>query len=224
MTNIPSLPLLRVTRVLHVGTLCPSDRGRQFRESFEGRCLSVSRHPEAWRSIARLGDAPTWQLRRNDAMTGVFLDTRAAAASPDHLATLAAWAVPAQLAEPKTLWRCWRQDLEDDSWVYSLHTSRDDAINELEDPEAHGPDGRPCVEESQVLAGTEALSERVGVALGARDATDFLFMAWVDDTRPDIDGLWWNDEYAPAALSAPRGALLPSRLFRWSKAPMTASH
>lgn len=64
MTDMWGKHLISRARVFHVGLLDPS---RKHANSHEGSGLSVSLHPEAWRRIARLGDAPTYILRRRAA-------------------------------------------------------------------------------------------------------------------------------------------------------------
>lgn len=58
---LPVTPRFRV--VAHVGSLDQprAPRGR----SFEGGGLSVSLHPKAWTSIAKLGGQETWVLRKD---------------------------------------------------------------------------------------------------------------------------------------------------------------
>ena len=53
-----NLPVIRLSRVLHVGTMdIEAFRARAGqRSSLEGHCLSVSLCPEAWEEIARLPD------------------------------------------------------------------------------------------------------------------------------------------------------------------------
>lgn len=62
--------LLRIDTVYHVGRL-EGRPPRWHHPSHEGECLSVSRCPQAWREIARLGEEPVFELHRPG---GLFLD------------------------------------------------------------------------------------------------------------------------------------------------------
>lgn len=90
------MQMYRPERVWHVGSLDPADR--QFRPGdLEGRALSVSEHPDAWRQIARLsGDLHEGVKQSGDA---AFLDALSLA-DWDYL-TVSQWGEAAGLvAEP----------------------------------------------------------------------------------------------------------------------------
>jgi hypothetical protein len=61
------IPVIAFDTAYHLGTLDPSLRGKEGGavggDSQEGHLLSVSTCPEAWRSIARLGDAESTCMR-----------------------------------------------------------------------------------------------------------------------------------------------------------------
>lgn len=207
------LPLFRTTRVLHVGTLDPTERGQQCPQSLEGPCLSVSHHPEAWRTIAKLGSAPVWELTRE---AGCFVDVRATLVDSQHLAQVRAWGAAHGLCQLSPKWAAWWEDLDDPgTWLYTLHDTAEAAALELEDPTALQPDGAPCVHPLEVCEGTPRLAQWLGFPLLHRAVDDFLLLHWVSHNLPDVDGGWWHDVLAPLALSAPRGGILPDRISRW---------
>lgn len=207
----PSTSLLRHDTVFHVGTLDRAHRGSVYKQSHEGHCLSVSTCPEAWRSIARLGAAPVWQLHRHG---GLFIEALAAREDSAFNTSLVLWGMEAGLVEVKTLWSAWQEDAETLDWRYTLHASREDAVAEVEDPQALTPFGHPCVHLKLVTLGLPALAGRVCVDLRQRDAWDFLLMAWAEQCT-NVDGIWWNEVLDVLGLSAPRGALFPSRVEAW---------
>jgi hypothetical protein len=202
--------LLNVPTVYHIGTLEPRHRGRHG-ESLEGQALSVSCCPHAWQTIAELGGNPWWKLQRSDAQ---FIDLYALREEPKILNRFIAWGLRCNLIESRELWRAWSVDEEGD-WRYSLHSSEDEARFESCD---EAPQGQQPVEPLRTWVGTAALAQRVGWrSLAQRDAIDFLALALIEDTQPDIDGLWWREDYDPDVLSAPRGGILPSRLAQWRR-------
>lgn len=212
MSNI-RIPVVRTERVLHIGTLQASLKGRHFGSSLEGHCLSVSHCPHAWRDIARLGGNTLWALENP---RGVFLDAIRVARNARLRRLIEAWGVLNGFSGPEIRWKVWSTD-EDGEWRYILCGTEQDALWEAEDGEnEQGPRGGPVVEAVQVLTGTHRLCQRVGlVRMDDLDAFDFLAMVWAEDTQPLIDGIWWRERYAPESLSAPRGGIFPTRLAQW---------
>lgn len=210
---LSSLTLKPLQEVIHLGTLQRQDRGRLHAQSHEGHCLSVSLHPAAWRAIARLGGQQAWRLSRPD---GVFVDVHQTLASSAARDALCDWGVRHELAAREIRWLAYEHDTETDEWRFSVHREEQDACLEVEDPSALAEDGLTCVRSCELLVGTSALSERVGVALHERDATEFVLMVWAEQCL-DVDGLWWDDVLDVASLSAPRGGIFPQRIALWSK-------
>lgn len=190
----------RFDTVFHVGTLDATERAQRF--SQEGSCLSVSRHPEDWRMIARLGQSPTWAL---DTSALVFLDALALDAA-DHDA-LTAWAIACGLIvavdgatfewfddEAGCVTRTWSDDPDEiDEW-------RD------EDPAA--------VTSTVGHRATPALAEALGRPVLSGTESDMALIVYVDRHLPDVDGIWWDERHDPMALSCPRGGILPRSLNR----------
>ncbi len=116
----------------------------------------------------------------------------------------------------RSVWLAWNQDAETDEWRYSLHATRDAAYLEVDDPLALREGGEPCVQPSEILAGTPALTARVKVNLGRSDALAFCLMALVEDNLPQVDGLWWAETHDVWQLSAPRGGIFPQRVPLWA--------
>lgn len=206
------LPVIQLESVLHIGTLDPARRGAQG-ESLEGHLLSVSLAPHAWRRIARLGGNPLHALSKPQGIC--LLDLHATEKDDQLRSLIEQWALQEGLLERKTLWRAWRYDSEEDAWGYTLHATEDEARAEVdeEEDEPSGPDDAPAVQPHELLAGTPALAALVKiVGLGQRDGFDYAAALWAERTQPEVDGVWWEEEYDPAGLSAPRGGLFPSRI------------
>lgn len=206
-----NLPVIGLDCVFHIGTFEPSRRGAQG-ESLEGHLLSVSLAPAAWRRIARLGGNPLHTLRKPHGIQ--LLDLHAAQEDSTLRDEIERWALSERLLERKTLWRAWRYDSEDDAWRYTLHATQEEAskeVNEDEDPE--GPDDGPAVEPLELLAGTTELATLVQIGrLDHRDGFEYAATIWAERLHPELDGVWWEEEYDPAGLSAPRGGIFPSRI------------
>jgi len=45
---------------------------------------------------------------------------------------------------------------------------------------------------------------------------DLLTVAWTRAVHRTLDGVWWNDEYAPELLSLPRGVIHIERVAAWT--------
>jgi hypothetical protein len=198
-------PLRRLSRVAHIGTLDPADKG-EF--SHEAHGLSVSLHPEEWERIAKLGGNP-WHLLERDG--GVFLDYWALGRRAKRAITR--WGIEHGLVTRRHVHaRSWWDDEAEDT-MRSLHATRAEAVEEGELEE------QPAVI-SRILTytGTAKLKQRTGARTSQLNAFDELVVCYVEDAHPDIDGVWWEDEHA--WMSAPRGCIVPARLDRWSRQPL----
>lgn len=215
------LPIVRTDEVFHIGTLSQTEKATRFTSSFEAHCLSVSHCPTAWRSIAKLGGNPLWVLRSPD---GVFLDVWKAARTKKLRNLIEGWGIHNGYVERQTRWKSWNTG-EDDEWRYMLCVTEAEAQAEVEDSGlGKGPNGGPLVEEIEVLIGTEQLCQRIDhERMDDMDAFDFLALVWAEDTQPQLDGVWWREDFAPECLSAPRGGIFPSRMARWQSSEIKFS-
>src|ERR1700738_115253 len=101
------IPVIRLNRVFHVGSMDRSRLGENSgASSQEGACLSVSLCPNAWATIARLGD----KLHVLETGDGLFLDVVSLFADKSAKSEMLAWAVAAGFAEMRSLWRAWSFD------------------------------------------------------------------------------------------------------------------
>lgn len=157
------------------------------------------------------------------------------ALSDDSRDQILEWAREAGLIETQVMWRTWTWDDENESWGYMLFSSLDDALDQLDElPEEYEdleafleeqlellpplPQGASkLIEETAVDVLTDLGHERSGGRIDHdADAADIAITFWTEDVlqqeHPDVVGVWWQEEYEPENLSAPRGAILPSRI------------
>lgn len=112
-------PTKELSKVYHVGTLDPAMVGRGGAKhgiSLEGHHLSISLHPEAWRRIARLGDAPCWELERKGAQ---LLDMTTAQQNAALVEKAISWGKAGLLVKEASIWRAHKWDAEGKGWRFS---------------------------------------------------------------------------------------------------------
>jgi hypothetical protein len=227
------IPLIPLDTVYHVGTLDPSRRGANYAVSQEGSGLSVSLCPYAWMTIAAL-DGDVLELARTGSE---FVDIMAI--DDEGRRSILAWAVDAGLVEEAVRYRGWEYDVEFEEWRYSLYESVEKAEEEIRAAamlDDDDPLSDSCPEDVELPEGVTGQVQEVRVhvltPLGlARasgfgsdiDAVDLAVAFHAEDVlmqeRPSVVGVWWNETLDPARLSAPRGAVFPSRVAEFSVSP-----
>lgn len=189
------LPLTRVSAVHHVGTLEVADRKKQ---SYEGEGLAVSLDPDDWARIAKL-PGQTWTLRRRDGESLRFVSFRDM--RPEEVQKVRAWGQRNGWCEPRTVYRVHWYDDELDQQVWMECDTKAEA---LEEQEARDPD--ELIAETIAWRPTEAFPDKR--ITSDCDPSDVLLAHYIREHRPDYDGVWWDDEYTPDALSCPRGVIV----------------
>lgn len=207
-----------VGRLWHVGTGDPADKSGS---SYEGDGLSVSRHPEEWTRIAKLGGSSTWEVARRDGSPTTMVDAHEVPSVPLMEAAHAlGW------VEPVVVWTATLEDEDGDAITFDCAT-REEAIDEV----AEGLDLDP--DDPDDLAEIEGRVERADAWTPATDimpsltdgkgmSAHELVLVHALTVRPalsDVDGVWWEDTFDPDALSAPRGTVLADRVGRFDLAP-----
>lgn len=206
-----SLPTVSFPRLWHVGTFDPALKRPG---SLEGACLSVSRHPAAWREISDghvSGDC--WSA---EASTVPLLDAHGLDA-PMRAAVLA-WGASKDLCEPATAWRAEWWDDELNAPVHCLLPSRIEALEEARNHDDEADEGVVEVHGHRSTPKLDALALARRPTLGEDDVVDLLLPLWTE-ALTDLAGVWWSDRHDPLAWSAPRGGILPARLDRLAFAP-----
>jgi hypothetical protein len=198
----PSLPIRKMIKVFHVGSM---DASHKRSGSYEGSGLSVSLHPDEWRRIARgavSGD--TWVLTKP---TGSFLNFHKI--NKRLKGTIVQWGINQKLVKSSEVYRVSWYDDELDDMMQSDFPDRKTAEAEAEymDTEVEVIPGG--------IVGTPKLSAAAGYQVSPGMAFDILVTVWVEQAT-QLDGVWWNDRLDPDALSAPRGVIGRSKLSSWS--------
>jgi hypothetical protein len=204
---LSTLPLRRLNRVFHVGTLDPTHKGVRG-ASQEGNGLSISLHPEEWTQIAKLGGGDTFKLSRKP---GLFLDFHKL--SKARREQLTQWGLTQGWCEMQPRWKLVWVDSETEEPVHMLLDTEVSARSEQEFRQEE--DESASVEPVQVPVLTPTALERLGFKVDALSTLDMLATFYVEDCT-EFDGVWWNDMLDPYALSAPRGVIVRSRLPQWT--------
>lgn len=206
------LPTLSHDYVFHIGSLDPAEaRGR----SYEGAGVSVSLCPAAWDHIAEIPGAPWWRLECEGAR---FLDRHAL--DEQTRQAIADWGVKQGLAESRRgvqIEYDYEYEFSGVERCVRYCADRADALEEIEQEELDNAKISPAT----WLVALPALEARCSARIArAGDCFDYLLPIWVEDCT-DVDGVWWEDDFDPEGLSAPRGVILPSRLDRFQRVELT---
>lgn len=210
-----SFPRASLATVTHVGSLRPSDKGRQG-DSYEGDGLSFSKHPQAWVEIAHLGGQPWWEADMSHLRV---LDGHASLKDPQLRAVVEDWAQAQGWATRVTAHKVTWLDTEINRRMSVWCATAEEARREAESCE-----GRARI--VKAWAPTQALLDRLGHKHTPPDVanphTDQAFLTvWAQEHG--WDGMWWADRLRPKALSAPRGVIFPTSLNRvtWTPSPQS---
>lgn len=197
-----TLPILVIPEVMHLGFLRERPAPKI---SHEGRCLSVSLHPDAWRRIARLGGSPLWALEHAQ---GRFVDFYALTAA--HHQEALAWARNKQWLREEWLYHLEMTDEDGEVDGYVVFESYDEALDESDDcPER-------IISRVRGHVACDAMQQALGISVPLGFAERWATIEWLADTS-DADGIWWDDMLDPSRFSAPRGGIFQHRVQRWTK-------
>lgn len=212
-------PIKKFKRLYHVGMLAEQPAPHS-RDSHEGPCLSVSRVPEAWRTIARLGADPLWMLDKPD---GKFLHMHKL--SKKLKAEIIQWGYATGYATEGLGWITElnegsedNEDVDDEDISFSTAESEAEAI-------------RTCGTADEVHARytrampfpTEKLTAYAEQKLDLCMVFDMLALAYAEQVL-DLDGLFWNERLDIYSYSAPRAGILRSKLNTWTIKPTPKGH
>jgi hypothetical protein len=123
----------------------------------------------------------------------------------------------------------------DGAWRFMVVDTREEAIeyaNDANEESDDDPETRPAakghfeVEPVTIAVGTEKLESLVGCRLDRSECLDMVAIVWLEQVvlpafeegrgintaTPALVGVWWNETYDPASLSAPRGGIFPASL------------
>ncbi|MFK5950958.1 MAG: hypothetical protein QM500_19575 [Methylococcales bacterium] len=202
------MPVVQLDTVFHIGKMEGANAHPGY--SLEGHGLSISLHPEDWRSIARLGNIPCWELTKPGAE---FLDALKFEDTPILMASMISWAVDEKLIVPTTLYKFEWYDDELEQMMHMLFDSYDKALEEAGDEE-DVVSGDGWIATPQLLDHTHFSKMEPVMVLS-------LALLVYAETVLYMDGVYWDEALDPARLSAPRGCIFPGRLDAWSKNKIT---
>jgi len=210
-STLPDLPAVQHREVFHVGAEPSGVHPKRSAMSYEGPGLSVSVHPEAWRKIARLGDAPVWRLRRADGTKGQFVNMKKLLRDEARVVALLDEARARGLVEGAGAYRLTYRDGETGQRAYIDFATEAAA---LENREEFGGTVKP-------VAAFRALPtlQRWWREFFTKDVPDsFAREAAIIAVLhgSGLDGLWWPDRFNVLHLSAPRGVIFPAALSLWT--------
>lgn len=192
-----TVPTINFPELAHVGTLNPANKQDW---SYEGAGLSVSTHPEEWEYIARLGGHPTWTLTTPTNTPFRMVDAHAL--TNTNRDVLVGWARTNGWVTDAALWAVPVFDeYTGDLSGRILFDTQEEAEYEcgvLDDTER---DGWP--QRAHTVIATDTFPDP---RVSREDPAPLVLALWAA-TQPDLDGVWWQDTYAPEQLSCPRGVL-----------------
>ncbi len=217
-----NLPCRKFDRLHHVGTFDREQKATTHnRCSLEGNGLSVSKHPEEWRKIARLGDCPTWSIQARKSPI-VLIDAHAM--TEQQWGCVTAWAHACGLIEPTRVIRVsWMDDEMGDVCQFEFDLKQPgktekDIENEarLEYEERIYCEG--AIETVDAWQSTPAMNERLGWSVESSLALDMALTFFAQDVAFEGDGIagvWWNDQaerqapgFSPGSERSGRDGLL----------------
>lgn len=200
---------IKLELVAHIGEM---DRSKKTRGSYHGAGLAVSRHPEAWGRIARIGTAGF--ILRPAAGPFRFLDRRSM--SEEERTQVTEWALAHDYLREAVRYKVSYTDIETDERRYILYKSRVDAEAELEEAEEGALDIVETFKATtRLIASTDQIARQQNGITGNL-AFDLALTCYAEQIL-DVDGVWWADRLRPQEYSAPHGTLL--RTDGWNSIP-----
>lgn len=204
-------------RAFRRGQPPPSLRPSTSAGSWEGIGLSITYDDaecvDAWGTIAKLGE----DVVRLD---HVLVDANFLVFSASVQAAALRWAKRKKLVTVANGWRLTWIDQEDGSERYTTFATRAEAEAEADDESYEDADSR-IEPTTRHLALPPLLNRLRDFFPRLDDASIERFgLAEIEAlnmyaAEKGYDGVWYEDEFAPEALSAPRGVILPHSLPTW---------
>lgn len=191
-----TLPTKKITKVFHVGDMDIKNKS-QF--SLEGSGLSVSKNPEEWRQIARLGDRKLYLLNNYN---GMFLD--AYKLNKNQKTNIVNWGVENGYVEPIETYRVLYGDgsyMEFDDLEKAKYEAGDEYKIRRNKIGGLKPTDKLKFDTKQ---------NRIDIS----QTFDLLLTVFIEKTT-DYDGIWWNDRLDVLDYSAPRGVIFNNKLKNW---------
>jgi hypothetical protein len=200
---------LALSPVYHVGDL-ESERPDVY-YSQEGGELSISKHPDAWRSISSSVAGTTYTLTRDSPK---FFE--ASTASPRD--SVLNWCTSNDYVNRTNAWKLSWDNPEYGTQEYTILYDYNTALIQSKQP--HRRNSK--ITEIQTVELASEGRKYVSSAL-TKPPSEFspldiqpLLPIWYASHELSVDGVWWPEELAPAKYSAPRGALFQDAIPEWT--------
>ncbi len=193
------IPVITAAKLWHWGSFDPA-RKNERGSSLEGNLLSVSACPEAWQKIARLGGSTLNETRR--AATLLDMQTILNGATDDARIlreSIIKLSLDRGLLQIATVYSV---SYYDDEWAteFTMNSLSED----LAVLEAESTGGEMSASESFI--GTEELLAKHGLKNSPTMGLELAIIEWAKSQKA-LDGVYWDENYDPLHLSAPRGGL-----------------
>lgn len=213
------LPIISLPALFHIGQMNPSLKGSTHNKtSLEGNGLSVSLDPDAWRTIAKLGGNPVWELACKGECN--FVDRHAMESM--HWAVIEKWALDQGLIEStEVIEVSWYDDEMEGRCAMQFDASKptqvESAKSEFEHRVEWESDSEPKLERIPAWKATFKMNERMGFAVSVDQTMDMALTFFVEDhfSKMGLNGVWWNDDFDVHNYSAPRGVIHRMALRQW---------
>ena len=191
----------------HYGTLHAEDKQRN---SQEGAGLSVSLHPEVWKTLAKLGSVPLHTLQKEN---NQFLEYYASLKDKSLEENILSWGVEKGYIAPATLYHVSYLADDIDCMLHTIYTDKEEAMAEHENCIA-SEFKKIQYDESDGYISLLPLQERTNSSAEPSSILPLLTTVFVED-ETELDGVWWNEPLDVHAYVAPRGVIVPKRVYEW---------
>jgi hypothetical protein len=198
------IPIKKFKKLYHVGHL-EGQPGLHVRSSYEGPCLSVSEVPNAWRSIAQLGGAPLWELRKAE---NQFLAVHRMSKVLQN--AVVQWGLGGGYVENHEGWITELDTDDGEAGRHALSETREIAEQDW------GPDEEVAGRYARIVPfATPKLEIFARQTVDLLLVPDMLTLAYAELVL-GLDGVFWNEELDVFGLSAPRAGIFAGKLSSWS--------
>ena len=204
----------RLRRHIEYGYHLGSLKASQARHSLEGEGVSISHSPSDWASITPLSGTG-FLLTKEGAE---FCDYHSFKMDKKWMGVAKKWAISEGWASAGWLYEV---SYYDDEYEQDRASIVENAQEAKEEAEACGGQLRRFWGLKPTRKLEEHLKTEGAGILGVTD--DYVAALYIETNHPEIEGMWWEDDYDPSRLSAPRGVIFTRSLASWKRNGMNLS-
>jgi len=191
-----TIPTINIPEIFHIGSMQASDKGDS---SYEGSGLSVSPYPDEWTKIARLSGS-LFKISKDGGIA--FVDHNSVIHDSDTMSEIINVALAEDILVKAPVF--YFEYCDGDTEVEQCFDDEADAITEAEGMyKVLKRDGYRCTDKAA------AFMCRKSISVCEAETVAILYFS---ETKTNFDGVYWDDEYDPYALSAPRGVIFKKSL------------